>query len=474
SPRATRRRHAAHAENRHADARGHSGHRRAAADERVRERMAALPRPHAHGDRVLWWHGSARAHRRRRGVARGSAGRARLRAARRSRAPRATEERRRRPGARIAGADGAPDGGSRPDVRGYRHLSSRRPRCILGRGGRAAGGSRDAGGRRCAPRHAGRAQRGDLVRRRRGQRRGGPRRAWQAQRGRRNLGMWLRESDGTHAVHGARLLGAAVRTTGPAVPSPAAVRVAARGPLPRSRFVRGRLPRPSDAWILRAVPPALGGPVLPVAMDAAGYAARLPRVRSRRAPRRAGVVVGRVMGRSMSAALVLVALGLIAASGVPGLFFGRQSPVGERVAAVLLVVGSVLGLLVTMSAMAQPVSLLRAWSVPGGEFAVRVDGLAAMFLLPLFVVAPLGSIYGLEYWPQRDHADDGRKLRLFYGLQAAGIGLLLVAANAVLFLVGWETMALAAFFCITTEDRDEAVRQTGYVYLVATRIGTLL
>src|ERR1019366_3529425 len=44
----------------------------------------------------------------------------------------------------------------------------------------------------------------------------------------------------------------------------------------------------------------------------------------------------------------------------------------------------------------------------------------------------------------------------------------------VLFLVGWETMALAAFFCITTEDRDEAVRQTGYVYLVATRIGTLL
>ena len=116
----------------------------------------------------------------------------------------------------------------------------------------------------------------------------------------------------------------------------------------------------------------------------------------------------------------------------------------------------------------------RAWLVPGGELAVRVDGLAAMFLVPLFVVAPLGSIYGLEYWPQRDHADDGRKLRLFYGLQAAGIGLVLVAANAVLFLVAWETMALAAFFCITTEDRDEAVRQTGYVYLVATRMGTLL
>jgi hydrogenase-4 component B len=176
----------------------------------------------------------------------------------------------------------------------------------------------------------------------------------------------------------------------------------------------------------------------------------------------------------MSPQLILVALGLVAVSGVPGLFLGRRSAVGERAAACLLVVGSVLGLLVALGAMASPVSFVRAWAVPGGALAVRVDGLAAMFLVPLFVVAPLGSIYGLEYWRQRDHVDDGRKLRLFYGMQAAGIGLLLVAANAVLFLVAWETMALAAFFCITTEDRDEAVRQSGYVYLVATRVGTLL
>ena len=34
-------------------------------------------------------------------------------------------------------------------------------------------------------------------------------------------------------------------------------------------------------------------------------------------------------------------------------------------------------------------------------------------------------------------------------------------------------MALAAFLLITTEDRDSEVRAAGYVYLVATRIGTL-
>jgi hydrogenase-4 component B len=185
------------------------------------------------------------------------------------------------------------------------------------------------------------------------------------------------------------------------------------------------------------------------------------------------VVVRRLVERIVRAELVLVAIALLALSGLPGLLAGRRSPVGERLAAALMVSGSLLGLVVAVAAMGQPLALATAWAVPGGEIAVRVDALAAVFLVPLFIVAPLGSVYGLEYWPQRDHPDDGRKLRAFYGLMTAGIALLVVAANAVFFLAGWEVMALAAFLCITTEDRSQAVRQSGYVYLVATRIGTL-
>jgi hydrogenase-4 component B len=138
-----------------------------------------------------------------------------------------------------------------------------------------------------------------------------------------------------------------------------------------------------------------------------------------------------------------------------------------------MLLGSAVGLAVAFGAMGKARSLALDWQVPGGDLAVRVDALTALFLVPLFVVAPLGAIYGLEYWRQSDHPGDGRKLRLFYGLLTAGIALLLVANNAVLFLVGWETMALAAFFCITTEDGRDDVRHSGYVYLVATRIGTL-
>jgi hydrogenase-4 component B len=111
--------------------------------------------------------------------------------------------------------------------------------------------------------------------------------------------------------------------------------------------------------------------------------------------------------------------------------------------------------------------------VPGGELHVRIDAISAMFVLQIFVIGFLGAVYALGYWRQADHPDNGRKLRLFYGLLVAALALVVVARNAILFLAGWEVMALAAFLTITTEDEKREVREVGYVYLVATRVGTL-
>jgi hydrogenase-4 component B len=140
-----------------------------------------------------------------------------------------------------------------------------------------------------------------------------------------------------------------------------------------------------------------------------------------------------------------------------------------------MVAGSTCGLVCAFGALAsnEPSSVSIPWRVPGGEFAVRVDGISAMFLAQIFLIAPLGSVYGLGYWKQADHPQTGRKLRLFFGLLTAAMALLVVAHNSLLFLLGWETMALSAFLLITTEDTREAVRETGFVYIVSTRIGTL-
>ena len=52
---------------------------------------------------------------------------------------------------------------------------------------------------------------------------------------------------------------------------------------------------------------------------------------------------------------------------------------------------------------------------------MAVDGLSAFFLVPVFLVSLLGNLYGLRYWKQTEHAQNGRKLRSFYGTLTASM-----------------------------------------------------
>ncbi len=187
----------------------------------------------------------------------------------------------------------------------------------------------------------------------------------------------------------------------------------------------------------------------------------------------------------MSPLLVIAGMLLCASSGVVGLAFGRASMGGQKVATVIISAGCLLGLSgvawywwsqLAYDAAARvsgDAEIRRPWAVPGGEFHVAVDGLSAIFLVPIFLIALLGSIYGLTYWKQTEQQRTGRKVRLFYGLLATGMTLLVIARNGLLFLVGWEIMALSAYFLVTTEDHDAEVREVGWVYFVATHTSTL-
>jgi len=181
------------------------------------------------------------------------------------------------------------------------------------------------------------------------------------------------------------------------------------------------------------------------------------------------------VGRAVIAWFVLVAIGLAGASGVPGLFFARSSSAGERIAVGMLSSAAALALFaighVVISGAAAELSL--SWAVPGGALSIRIDALAAFFLVPIFAISALGAIYGLEYWAQAQQQQNGRRLRLVYGLIVAGLAITTVAANGMLFLAGWEVMTLAAFVAIGTEDHLPGTRAASYLYLVATRVGTL-
>ncbi|HUJ63009.1 MAG TPA: proton-conducting transporter membrane subunit [Kofleriaceae bacterium] len=176
----------------------------------------------------------------------------------------------------------------------------------------------------------------------------------------------------------------------------------------------------------------------------------------------------------MSAWLIVAAVILTAASGAPGVLADRRGRACERLAVWLMVLGAACGCAGgLLGALGMGSELAAAWPVPGGSLSVGVDAISGMFAIQISVVTALGAVYGLEYWSQAGHPQNARKLRAFYGVTTAGLLLIVIARNAMLFLFAWELMAVGAFLTITTEDEKPLVREVGYVYLLATRIGTL-
>ncbi|MDP2958568.1 MAG: proton-conducting transporter membrane subunit [Longimicrobiales bacterium] len=127
----------------------------------------------------------------------------------------------------------------------------------------------------------------------------------------------------------------------------------------------------------------------------------------------------------------------------------------------------------TLSGVPSP-DLNVPWAVPGGSFHLALDPISAMFLVPVGILGALGAVYATRYWSQADHPRGHRLVRGAYGVTAAGMSLVLLAANGVVFLMAWEVMALSAFFLVATEHERADVRDAAYLYLAAAHVATLL
>ncbi len=176
-----------------------------------------------------------------------------------------------------------------------------------------------------------------------------------------------------------------------------------------------------------------------------------------------------------STELVLVGACLSALSGWPALLLGSRASFGQQLAVFLNVTGCAFGLLgVWQFFSVGAVAAFRFPSpLPGFEFAAALDGLSAFFLVPVLLVCALASVYSLQYWPQKEGAANARRLSLFLGLMTAAMVVLVIARDGLLFLFGWETMAVSAFFLVATEDQIAETRKAAWLYIAASHFATL-
>src|SRR6185503_21073610 len=82
------------------------------------------------------------------------------------------------------------------------------------------------------------------------------------------------------------------------------------------------------------------------------------------------------------------------------------------------------------------------------------------------------SLYSSGYFRAEETTAPGLICFQYHAFLAA-MGLVLIADDAYLFMVAWETMALASFFLVTTDHRIAEIRRAGFIYLVIAHIGAI-
>ncbi len=173
--------------------------------------------------------------------------------------------------------------------------------------------------------------------------------------------------------------------------------------------------------------------------------------------------------------LVMAGMLLMACSGLPGLMLARHDGWGQKIATLLMLVGSATGgagsLLTLLSATSQRYAVDSGFLL--GETQWGVDPLSAFFLIPLFLIAGSCALYAVGYFPEAKHPSTAPRLTFFFGLLAASVALVFTARDGILFLVAWEVMALSSYFAMTTEDQKKEVQEAGLLFLIAAHMGTL-
>lgn len=147
------------------------------------------------------------------------------------------------------------------------------------------------------------------------------------------------------------------------------------------------------------------------------------------------------------------------------------------ITSLLFPAGAAVGLALAVTglwAISAPASaLVLAAGLPDLPFHVRVDALSGFFLLLLGGVSFGISLFSAGYFRESDAEQPLGLLSFQYHVFLASMALVLVADDAYLFMVVWETMALSSYFLVTTEHRSEQNRKAGFIYLLIAHLGAI-
>ncbi len=169
-----------------------------------------------------------------------------------------------------------------------------------------------------------------------------------------------------------------------------------------------------------------------------------------------------------------MAILLIIFGGVLALILARQAKLMKSIAVLSLSAGCLLGLIDTgTKLMGSGVYTASFEFLKVFTLAFQMDGLAAFFLIAIFAVSLMASIYSYHYMDA-----DKKPIRVaanyfFFSLLIAAMALVVTSANIITFMLSWEIMSLSSFFLVIYNYESAENRKAGYLYFIFSHVGAM-
>jgi hydrogenase-4 component B len=110
--------------------------------------------------------------------------------------------------------------------------------------------------------------------------------------------------------------------------------------------------------------------------------------------------------------------------------------------------------------------------LPGLPFHLRLDMLSSFFLLLLGLAGVGISTFAAGYFRVGEGTSPAL-ICLEYHLFLAMMATVMLADDAYLFMVAWETMALSSYFLVTSRHGLPEIRRAGLIYIVMAHVGAI-
>ena len=111
--------------------------------------------------------------------------------------------------------------------------------------------------------------------------------------------------------------------------------------------------------------------------------------------------------------------------------------------------------------------------LPDLPFHLRLDPLAGFFLSVIGLLAFFVSVYSIGYVKGILAKRSVTSLAIFYCLFLAGMYMVVLSDDALIFLISWEVMAAASYFLVMFENERVENRRAAFLYMVVAHVGAI-